>query len=164
MFATPIDAMAYSLKVSQKLFHRMVDDLKPHEFEFQAIPGSNCASWIIGHLVLSDRRQLVALGVGNLPALSEGFEKQFTATRSAADTQSGFGDPQELIALFDDYRDRLIAALPSVEPARWNELPSLNNPLFSDRGETSLFLGLHTSMHIGQLSMIRRQLGYPPVV
>lgn len=163
MFATPLDATAFALKKSQLMIHRFVDDLKPHEFAHQPCDGANCAAWVLGHLTLTDRRQLTWLGVADLPPLPAGFEERFKTTRTKAEHQDGYGDPAELIALFDAHRDLLVAILPSVDPAKFLEPPSFQTPMFADRGEATLFMGLHTAMHAGQLSLIRRTLGYPPV-
>jgi uncharacterized damage-inducible protein DinB len=164
MFNTALDAVAFSLKKSQLMLHRFLDSLKPEEFEQQPILGVNSISWILGHLILTDRRQLMWLGVEPLPAFPVWFqEDHFKTTRTTAIAQSHLGDSQGLLALFDAHRNALIECLPSVPPARFLEPPSFETPMFADRGEGSLFMGLHTSMHMGQISVIRRALGYPPV-
>jgi hypothetical protein len=163
MFASVPEAMVFALKKSHLMMHRFVDDLKPHEFEHQPVPGVNCVAWILGHLTLTDRRHLTWLGVTDLPPLPAGFEERFKTTRTTATEQKGFGDPNELVALFDAHRQQLIDCLPTVDPARFLEPPSFQTPMFADRGEGTLFMGLHVSMHAGQISVIRRSLGYPPV-
>lgn len=162
MFKTPTEAIAYSLSVSKKMAHRFLDDLKPAEFEVQPCPGANCVAWILGHLTMTDRRSLTWLGVTDLPPLPVGFEERFKTTRTTAGEQKGYGEPAELVRLFDDHRDRLIAALATADPAKFTEPPTFQTPMFADRGEGYLFMGLHTAMHLGQISAIRRTLGYPP--
>ena len=163
MFTTPNEAMAYALCVSKVMLHRFVDDLKPSEFEFQPCDGANTAAWVLGHLTLVDRRSLAWLGVTDLPPLPDGYEQRFPTTRAKAGAQSGYGDPAELVRLFDAHRDRLIEAVLAADPARFAEPPAFQTPMFADKGEGMLFMGLHTAMHTGQLSVIRRMLGYPPV-
>jgi hypothetical protein len=162
VFKTPTEALVYSLSVSKFMTHRFVDDLKPAEFEYQPCPGGNCAAWVLGHLTLTDRRTLTWLGMTDLPSLPPGYEERFKTTRTVAGEQKGYGEPAELVRLFDDHRDRLIAAVPKADPAKFAEPPAFTTPMFSDRGEAVLFMGLHTAMHMGQLSVIRRMLGYPP--
>ena len=163
MFARPHEAIAYALRASKLMVHRFVDDLKPAEFAHQPVPGANCAAWIPGHLIRTDRRTLRGLGVAELPAVPEGFEEKFGATRAPAAQQSGYGDPAELVRLFDVHRDRLVEAVLAAEAAKLSEPNEMKHPLFADRAESALFMGLHTAMHMGQLSLIRRSLGYPPV-
>jgi uncharacterized damage-inducible protein DinB len=163
MFATPNEAIAYALRASKLLFHRYLDDLKPAEFDHQPAAGANSAAWIVGHLVRTDRRTLTWLGVTDPPPAPAGFEERFAPTRAAATGQGGYGDPKELLALFDAHRDRLIAAVLAADPARFAEPPSFQSPIFADKGEGLLFMALHTALHLGQVSTIRRSLGYPPV-
>jgi DinB superfamily len=163
MFANPKDAIAYSLRTSKALLHRYLDDLRPDEFEHRPCQGANNAAWIVGHLVRTDRRSLGWLGATDLPAVPEGFEERFAPTRTAAAGKGGYGDPKELVALFDSHRDRLIEAVLAADEAKLKEPPTFESPLFSDRGEGLLFMGLHTAMHLGQISSIRRSLGRPPI-
>ena len=163
MFVTSTQAMAFALKSSHVLVHRMIDDLKPHEFEHQPMPGVNCAAWILGHLALTDRRQLTWLGVANLPPLPDGFEERFTQTRKAAEKQSGLGDPAAIVAQFDLHRKLLIDCLETVPKGKFSEPTPLKRPMFDDVGEATLYMALHTSMHVGQITLIRRSLGYPPL-
>ncbi len=164
MFHTSPEAMAYSLSKSLLMTHRFVDDLKPEEFAAQPIPGCNSIAWIIGHLVNVDRRQLGWLGATELPLLPEWFrEEAFKTTRTTAVAQENLGDGRELVELFDAHRKMLIQILPTVDAAKFAEAPSMQSPLFADRGEATLFMGLHTALHMGQISVLRRALGYPPV-
>ena len=164
MFTTSVEATQFALTKSKLLLHLFVNDLKPEEFEYQACEGANCASWILGHLALTDRRMLSWLGVTDLPALPQGFEERFTTTRAKAEKQAGYGDPKELIAIFDAHRDRLIAELPKASAVQLAEPAPIIRPMFSTVGEAILFMSIHATMHAGQLSMVRRTLGYPPAM
>jgi hypothetical protein len=163
VFATPNEAIAYALRTSKMMLHRFLDDLKPAEFEHQPLPGANCAAWIVGHLTLTDRRTILALGGTDSPGLPAGFEERFATTRAQAGKQGGFGDPKELMRLFDAYRDRLIETVLAASVEKLREAPSVQVPLFSDKGEMTMFMGLHTAFHMGQATLIRRSLGYPPL-
>lgn len=163
MFATPVDATLFALRKSQAMTHRFVDDLKPHEFEHQPCDGANCAAWILGHLAMTDRRMIGWLGATELPPLPDGFEARFKTTQTTAGSQSGFGDPAGLVAQFDAHRDTLIAFVPTVPAAKMAEPTPVVRPMFATVGEAALFMALHASLHAGQLTLIRRSLGYPPV-
>ncbi len=164
MFQAPAEAMAFSLRASKLFLHRMIDDLKPEELQAQPLPGLNSIAWMLGHLALVDRRQLKWLGIAELPALPEGFEVKFKTTGAAAVAQESLGVPSEIIAIFDSHRDALIACLPTVDPSVFMQPTEAIRPWFSDKGEATLFMGLHTMLHVGQISTIRRALGYPPLI
>jgi len=164
MFASPQEAIAYSLRSSKTMFHRYLDDLKPEEFQHRPCLGANNASWIVGHLTCVDRAQLERLEAKPLPELPEGFKERFATTRAAATgTVADFGDPGDLLRYFDEHRDLFIKTIEHLPATVLNSPPPFDSPLFADRGESLLFVGLHTTMHLGQLSIIRRSLGRPPL-
>ena len=70
--------------------------------------------------------------------------------------------PAELLARFDTYLAAVVAALPGVPAAKLAE-PAARPGLAATFGEGLLFGALHIAMHSGQLSLIRRSLGKPPV-
>lgn len=164
MFSNSQEAIAYSLRSSKLMFHRYLDDLKPEEFQHRPCLGANNASWIVGHLTSVDRSQLEKLEVKSLPMLPEGFTDRFATTKAAATgTTADFGNPDELIRYFDEHRDLLIKTVEHLPASVLNSPPPFVSPLFADRGESLLFVGLHNAMHLGQLSVIRRSLGRPPL-
>ena len=164
MFAAPQEAIAYSLRSSKLMFHRYLDDLKAEEFQHRPCLGANNAGWIVGHLTCIDRAQLEKLGATPLPELPAGFQDRFATTKAAATgTNADFGDPAELIRHFDEHRDLLIRTVEKLPGDVLQSPPPWNSPLFADRGESLLFVGVHTAMHLGQLSIIRRSLGRPPL-
>lgn len=161
--STPNDVIAFALTASHARFRAFVDDLKPDEFERQPIPGVNSIAWMLGHLALTDRRIAGLLG-GALPPLPDGFEATFKTTKQAAVEQKGLGDPKELLATFDASRRALIDAVKGA-PAEKLAAPLPNpHPLFGTVGEAAAFMAVHLGLHAGQVTVIRRALGYPPLL
>ncbi len=165
MFTKPQEAIAYSLRTSQKLFHRYLDDLQPEEFQHRPCLGANNALWIIGHLISVDRTQLERLGVTELPKLPEGFTERFATTKAASTgTSADLGNPTDLMKHFDEHRDLLIKTVEKAPTEILQQDMPTPSPLFADRGESLLFISMHTAMHLGQLTTIRRSLGRPPIL
>ena len=125
------------------------------------MPWANCASWIVGHLVLTERRILGFYGV-ELPALPDGFTDKFSPTRQAAGEQTGLGDPASLVAEFDRHRELLIATVLAATPEKLSEPLPKPHPMFGTIGEATAFMGIHVALHVGQITTICRHLGYPP--
>ena len=163
MLATPNDAIAFALTASHARFHAFVDDLTPAEFEAQPVPGVNSVAWMLGHLALSDRRVLGLFGV-TPPALPDGFEAKFKTTKQAAVEQKGLGDPAALLAVFDAHRRALVEAVRAATPASLAAPLAAPHPLFGTVGEAAAFMAVHLGLHAGQVTVIRRALGYPPLL
>ena len=158
----PNDVIAFALAASHTRFHTFVDDLKPDEFERQPIPGVNSVAWMVGHLALTDRRILGLLGAA-LPPLPDGFAEKFQTTKRPAGEQRGLGAPAELLAAFDAHRRALIDAVRAAAPDALGAPMPTPHPLFTTVGDAAAFMAVHLGLHAGQITVIRRALGYPPV-
>lgn len=158
------EAIAHSLSVSAGLLNRYVADLTPEEYLHRPTEKANCVAWLIGHLILIDRRGLTMLGVTDLPPLPAGdFEKRFSRDEGCPQA-SDFGDVENLMPLFDKHRGMLIDAVKRAAPAQLDKPVETRRPLFKTVGEMMNFYAHHTTMHAGQITIIRRSLGRAPLV
>jgi hypothetical protein len=160
---TANDVIVKALATSQALLHRYTADLKPDEFLHRTTATANCAAWTIGHLILTDRRALERVGVSDLPPLPEGFDKRFSRDEGCPQADQ-FGDVLILMPLFDQHRNLLIEVIKRAPAEQLDKPIDKPHPMFGTVGETALFMAVHTSMHAGQITLIRRSLGRPPIV
>jgi uncharacterized damage-inducible protein DinB len=154
--------LAFSLEVSRRMLHMFVDDLTPQERLHRACAGANCIDWTVGHLVLTERMFHTRLGVTS-PPIPEGLEPKFARTEEAV-KQADYGDTSGLMALFDEQRNATLEAVKSMTPEQLSQPLEKPHPRFSTMGEAAAFCSLHVTMHAGQMSIIRRTLGKPPVI
>ena len=161
---TPADIIAHSLTISKTLLVRYTEDLTPQEYLHRPAPKANCVAWLLGHLTLSDRRAMkVAFGGEDLPALPEGFEKQFS--RDEGCPQAGeFGDVTRLLPVFVLHRDLMITKVQTASPDELSRATEKPHPMFNTVGELLNFMAAHAAMHAGQITIVRRSLGKPPLV
>ncbi|HYH63409.1 MAG TPA: DinB family protein [Urbifossiella sp.] len=157
------DAIAAGYRMAGQLIHRMTHDLTPDEFRHQPVPGSNSAAWVVGHLAVTLWRTADRLGAADLAPLPPGLLDTFTQTGKPAGDQSAVGDTAELLALFDACLAKVIEVIPAIPAAKLTEPATRPGPA-TTYGEGVLFGALHIAMHTGQLSLVRRSLGKPPVV
>ena len=161
--STSNDLIAQNLKTAGALLGRYCEDLKPEEYLPRPCGGANCAAWIIGHLVMTERNALGRVGVTDLPPLPEGFEKRF-ARDETAPKASDYGDVTVLLPLFNRHRELLIEAVKRAPMEVLDKPLEKPHPFFATVGESINFMGVHVAMHAGQLTYIRRSLGRPPIV
>ena len=159
---TPNDVLVHNLNATQLMVHRFTADLQPHEYLHRPTEKANCAAWTVGHLAVSDRNVLKMLGA-ELPSVPEGFEKRFS--REEGCPQAGdFGDVATIVPVFDAHRTRLIEAVKRMTTEQFETLMEKPHPMFKTLGEFISFMSAHTAMHVGQITIIRRSLGRPPIV
>src|SRR5207248_7744662 len=106
---------------------------------------------------LADRRWLRELGLGDLPSLPDGFEKRF-ARDEQAPIACEFGDASVLRPLFNAHRQRLVDGVKNMDETKLDRPLDKPHPRFSTLGELLQFASVHTAMHAGQISTIRRSL------
>lgn len=157
------DAIVQSLLVSQALLQRYTADLTDPEYLHRPAARANCAAWTVGHLTLTDRKALKAFGV-EAPPLPDGYAERFSQREGCPQAEL-FGDVRVLMPLFNEHRNRLVEAVRRATPEQLDEpLERAMPPMFRTPGELANFLGAHTAMHAGQISVIRRSLGRPPIM
>jgi uncharacterized damage-inducible protein DinB len=160
---TPNDVIAHALSCTHLMVNRFTADLQPAEYLHRPAPKANCAAWTIGHLALSDRGALKRMDVQDLPPLPEGFEKRFS--RDEGCPQAGeFGDVSQILPIFNAHRERLLEVVKEASPAHFDRALEKPHPMFKTLGEYIVFMAAHTAMHVGQITIIRRSLGRPPLV
>jgi uncharacterized damage-inducible protein DinB len=159
---TPNDVIAHSLATSQTMLQRFTADLSPQEYLHRPAEKANCTAWLIGHLALSERRALTMLGAADLPALPGGFDKRFSREAGCPEAAE-FGDVTTLMPIFDQHRQRLIDAVRRATPEQLNKPLEKPMPMFKTVGEFVNFMAIHAVMHAGQITIIRRSLGRPPM-
>lgn len=157
------DTIGYAITTSQTMLDSFIKDLSEDEFLHRPVPGANCAAWIVGHLIQTDRSALKRVGVQDLPPLPEGFEARF-ARDERAPAAAEYGDVGVLRPLWNQHRELLAETVRRLPEAQFKELLEQPRPLFKTVGEMLHFMALHPTMHAGQISTIRRSLGRPPLI
>lgn len=99
----------------------------------------------------------------DLPSLPDGFEKRFARDEQAPQANE-FGDCSNLVTLLEQSFDALMAAVRRATPEQLDAPVGKPTPMFKTSGEVATFMALHAMVHIGQITIIRRSLGRPPIV
>ena len=160
---TPNDVIVHSLSISQMVMGRFCNDLTAAEMLHRTTAKANCAAWTIGHLILTERGALKAFGVAPPPLPDDAFEKRFSRDEGCPQA-SDFGDASVLMPLFNQQRAALIEAVKRATPEQLDQPLEKPHPVFRTTGELANFIAVHSIMHAGQISQIRRHLGRPPVM
>src|SRR5262249_55909451 len=155
----------HSLRVSRDVVAAATSDLSADEWMVFPVHGGNPAAYIVCHLTMVDRMALTNLEVPLLPDVPADFTKKFARGATPPREPEVYGDATRLFPRFLAHRSLLMSAIQNMPeatfaaPAKETFTPPF--PMFRTVGERLNFLGLHTQMHAGQLTMLRRSLGRP---
>jgi len=157
------DLLAHGLKSSGKMVEAFCADLTWREMLYRPCPEANCVAWTLGHLIDTDQKVSKRLGATSLPELPENFAVMFSRENDAPKAED-FGDTSILLPLFTASRQRFISTMLILGEDALNTKLEKPTPRYSTIGEMISFMIAHTAMHAGQISLIRRCLGRPPLV
>jgi len=154
--------LQFALEASRRMLHMFVNDLTAEERRFRPRPEANCIDWLVGHLVLTEQRFHTVFAAKSTP-LPEGFAATF-GRDEVATRRPDYGDTSGLMALFDEQRNITIDRVCAFTQEELIVPLMTPHPRFATLGEAAIFCSLHVTMHAGQMSMIRRMMGKPPVI
>jgi hypothetical protein len=160
---TPAQTLAHGIRAATNAFLFFSADIDGPDWTHRVCKDASCAAWITGHLILSSRQMMKAMGIDPAIELPDGFEQRFGRGENAP-AATDFGDPSILKPLFKAHHDALAAGVEGLTPEKLAEKLEKPRPLFGTVGELAAFAPIHMALHLGQISTIRRSLGRPPVL
>ncbi|MBK9120716.1 MAG: DinB family protein [Phycisphaerales bacterium] len=160
---TPREVLVQVVEFCHHVTQDYLDDLNDADLLVRSVPGSNHIAWQLGHLIISTRQMLQALGHA-APELPPRFEVAHTTATAAADDPGGFFSKAEYLRLKEVCQAATRAA---IEATPEDQLAAPGPESMRTYAPTVAavlsLLGTHWLMHAGQFVPIRRKLGRAPL-
>ena len=155
--------LAEAFSFNLEMLKMALADFSDADMLCRPVPKANHALWQLGHLVNSEVSLVGTCVPGSMPALPEGFDKRFGHDMTSCDDAAKFGfKKQELLDLFAKVRQGSIQWIKAVKiPELDKPCPEKFRKLVPTLGHLAMLIPGHTSMHTGQIQVIRRALGKP---
>ncbi|HEY1064891.1 MAG TPA: DinB family protein [Pirellulales bacterium] len=135
----------------------------PEDWVYQVQPHLNHALWVVGHLAHTDNFFLSMVAPEKAvspPPNADKFGTGSQPTNNPAD----YPPAEEVLAYYRDRRAALLSALERMSEDDLQRKTPPGTPAFlpdvASAFETALW---HECMHSGQLTVVRRALGLPPL-
>ena len=156
-------AIQTALAGTQNILNMYVADLSDADLLVRPAPGANHIAWQLGHLtaaeVLLAGPQLPSV---EYPALSPGFQEQYSKKGASDDAPMHFLAKAEYLKMFNEVRDITKAAVVKLSDKDLDRPTTGNMAQFAPTiGALFLLVSNHTLMHAGQFTVVRRKLGKP---
>lgn len=158
-----LDTGLFVLDFARKATLGFLDGIEGDAFCQTFAPGGGNAAYAVGHIASTDDMTLQMLA-GRPGAISEAQQKLFGGGAEPSEKTADYPPPAELIATMNDLRASVLDYFKSLSEA--DLLAPVEGPMaqFGDtRAKLMASLAWHESLHAGQLTVIRRQLGLPRV-
>lgn len=162
-----------SLKTAHSLAMNLIENLSDTEMLHRPHPQCNHIKWQLGHLILSNdqmvfdslKSQKIATQFSSIDQRTDGFSKRYSRERANIDRAEDFDSKQILLNIFQTQHNQLLDTLNQLSNSDL-DLPAVEaiRVYAPTIGAAYTLVGLHIMMHAGQWAVIRRQLGYPPLI
>jgi hypothetical protein len=140
-------------------FH--VADFSDADMMVRPVPGANHAAWQLGHLAAAEVSLVKAVG-GTTVELPAGWAERFHNSKANVDDAKALATKQEILDVLAKVRAGSIQWARSLTPEQFDvPAPEKLRMLGATAGGIAAALAGHTTMHIGQIQVIRRKLGKP---
>lgn len=152
-------ALVAQFDLHTKLFNNVLEGLSDLETNSRPTRETNNIKWLAGHLTST------RFGLKDLAGLetSDPYATLFSHGQSFQDDVD-YPSIDRIRALWNDISDRISAGLSRMSEETLNGPAPARVPIGDDTFEGMLaFLMHHEAYHIGQMALLRRQLGRPPM-
>jgi hypothetical protein len=158
------------LAIEQIVFARnymlaMLEQTKTDDWFRMPTGGVTHVAWQVGHIAFSEYRLALWRIRGPQPQdddlFSPEFKHQFGAD-SVPQTNLKY-PPAELRAVLDRVHEQVLRELPGLDDAELDRPAPHPHPFAKTKLLALLWCAHHEMLHAGQIGLLRRHLGYPPM-
>jgi hypothetical protein len=159
------------LAIEQIIFARkytigLLDQTSATEWFRLPTAGVSHVAWQVGHIALAEYRLALLRIRGTQPQdealVSQEFTRLFGLEPPQADPGK-YPTQAEIRAALDKVHEQVLQELPSVNEADLDQPVPYPHPLAKTKLQALLWCAHHEMLHAGQIGLLRRQLGYPPM-
>lgn len=149
--------LADILRLNTKLFRNCLDGMSDEQANVRPSPGANNTVFVAAHVADSRFFLLKVLGVDLANPLAP-----YLAKAKSIDDVTRFPTLSEIHSAWTAASHALRGRLDAISPTEWDErcgerFPAADQSMLG----AVTFLVQHDSYHVGQLAMLRRQVGLP---
>jgi hypothetical protein len=165
-----MSASRLQLAIEQITFARnytiwLLNHTDPAEW-FQQPADVTHIAWQVGHLAFSEYRLALQRIRGERPEdatlISDDFRAQFSRDSVPADPAQ-YPSPAEIRAVFERVHQQALLELRDLDERELDAVVLKPHPLVKTKFWSLLWCAQHEAVHAGQIGLLRRQLGHPPL-
>jgi uncharacterized damage-inducible protein DinB len=136
----------------------------PEEWTHQVHAQSNHALWFVGHIGNTDNF-FVGVIAPERAVPRAGYRERFGPGSQPTNRPADYPAPDEVLAYMRERRAVLLSLLDEMDEARLETPTPKGSPEFiPDFASVFRTAGWHEGVHAGQLTVVRRALGHPPLM
>lgn len=157
-----LDQIAFARRYTTRLLdHTPVSDW------FHMPSGVTHIAWQVGHLAMAEYRLGLDRVRGARAEDTEFFPEEmqhlFGRDSVPGTDTTIYPSAEKIRGLFDQVHEQLLRELPLIEDATLDEPVLKPHALVKTREQSLIWCAQHEAIHAGQIGLLRRELGLPPI-
>jgi hypothetical protein len=146
---------------------RLLDQTPTGEWFRQPPGGVSHIAWQVGHLAMAEYRLALERIRGAQPqdadVISEDFLRLFARESVPQADPAKYPKQAEIRAIFDRVHEQVLRELRELDENELDKPVLKPHTLAKTKLWSLLWCAQHEMLHAGQIGLLRRQLGYPPL-
>jgi hypothetical protein len=129
--------------------------------------GVSHVAWQVGHLAMAQYRLALERIRGQRPEdsalIADDFLRAFARESVPTPDATRYPSPEAIRTTFNRVHEQVLRELPAVSPEALTQPPEKPHSLAQTKRASLLWCAQHELVHAGQIGLLRRLLGYPPL-
>jgi hypothetical protein len=146
---------------------RLLDTVDAADWFRMPAEGVTHVAWQVGHLATAEYRLALERIRGRRAEdeqlIAEAFLRLFVRQSIAEADPSKYPSRQEIRAVFERVHAQTLRELPGVPQEALSEPLGTSHAVAKTKGEALVWCGRHEMIHAGQIGLLRRLFGQPPL-
>lgn len=152
-----------ALGFSRGVLLKLLDSVPADKMTSQPVADCNHALWVAGHIADTDDFFVKTL-TGKPSGLPAGWQETFGGGSKPAPDPKAYPSIAEVKRVLADRREALLAYFRSLDRAKLQAAPPEKVKFFGPTvGSLAASIAWHEGLHSGQITMVRKGLGMPPL-
>ena len=135
----------------------------PQDWTYQVHAQCNHALWFVGHIANTDNF-FISLVAPDKVAVRVDFAEKFGPGSQPQPSAAAYPPVAEVLEFLQERRNVLLSILDEMDESQLEQKTPAGAPAFlPDYASVFRTAGWHEGLHAGQLTVVRRALGHPPL-
>lgn len=165
--ATRLEFALAEIVAARQYATELIDSIPPSDWFRMPEPAVTHVAWQVGHLAMAQYSLLLRRLRGERHEderlIPPAFSTCFGRDSSPVADPDRYPSPEEIRRTFDAVHRQVLIELPGMPDADLDQPLELPHRICRSKGDLLTWTARHEMLHAGQLGLLRRLFGYPPV-
>lgn len=145
----------------------LIQDIEPEDWFWQPAEGVTHIAWQVGHMAMAQYGLTLFRQRGRQPIdlelMSGKFRKRFARGTTPSANRDDYPTPEEILTVFHRVHEQMLIEVPTYPDQELDEPVDPPYAGYATRYGALLLAGDHEMIHAGQIGLLRRLIGKPPI-